>query len=243
MKSVSEVSRITGVSVRTLHHYDAIGLLKPSQITDSGYRMYDETALLRLQTILFFRELQFPLKEIRAIMDTPGFDPRQALDEQIKLLEMKKTRLEAIIALARQIRETGGIPMDFSAFDHEKIDRYSEEAKARWGDTSAWKEYEQKTRSKSKKDLTDSGEILMDVFREMGLIRSLPPESSEAQALIEKLRACITAHFYTCTPAILRGLAQMYAAEGEMKDNIDAAGGRGTAEFAARAIEVYCKTH
>lgn len=239
MKSIGEVSRLTGVSVRTLHHYDAIGLLKPSMVSESSYRLYDDEALSRLQAILLFRELQFPLKEIRAIMETPGFDPRQALDGQIELLEMKKRRLEEIIALARRIRETGGISMDFSAFDHEKIDRWSEEAKARWGGTSAWKEYEQKTQGKSKKELHSAGDGLMDIFREMGRLLSLSPESNEAQALIQKLCDYVTAHFYTCTPEILRGLGQMYAAEGEMKDNIDAAGGQGTADFAHRAIEVY----
>lgn len=81
----------------------------------------------------------------------------------------------------------------------------------------------------------------MDIFREIGLIRALSPDSGEAQALVDKLRAYITAHFYTCTPEILRGLAQMYAAEGEMKNNIDAAGGNGTAEFACRAIMEYLR--
>jgi len=240
MKNVGEVSRITGVSIRTLHHYDAIGLLKPAQVTESGYRLYDDSSLLRLQTILLFRELQFPLKEIRAIMETPGFDPRAALNGQIELLEMKKKRLEEIISLARQIRETGGIPMNFSAFEHEKIDRYAEEAKARWGDTAAWSEYEQKSKGKSKADFKKISDGLMDIFREMGDILALSPDSDAAQALVEKLRAYITEHFYTCTPQILRGLGQMYAAGGEMTENIDAAGGEGTALFAHRAIEVYC---
>lgn len=129
--------------------------------------------------------------------------------------------------------------MDFSAFNHDKIDSYTQEAKARWGDTSAWREYEQKTQGQSKEDLQNAGEGLMDIFRELGLIRALSPEGKEAQALVRKLQAYITAHFYTCTPAILKGLGQMYAAEGEMKQNIDAAGGVGTAEFAARAIEFF----
>ena len=79
MKTVNEVSKLTGVSVRTLHHYDAIGLLKPTQVTEAGYRLYDDTALARLQTILLFRELQFPLKEIKSILDSPDFNREQAL--------------------------------------------------------------------------------------------------------------------------------------------------------------------
>lgn len=239
MKSIGEVSRMTGVSVRTLHHYDAIGLLKPAQISESGYRLYDADSLARLQAILLFRELQFSLRDIRAIMETPGFDPIEALNGQIELLEMKKKRLEEIIALARRIQRTGGITMDFSAFEQDKINRYCEEAKARWGDTAAWKEYDQKSKGKSKADFKAITDGLMDIFRELGRIRTLAPEGEEAQTLIHTLRGYITEHFYTCTPEILRGLGQMYAAAGEMKDNIDAAGGEGTAEFARRAIEHY----
>ena len=86
MWTVKQVSRITGVSVRTLHHYDAIGLLRPAKVTDAGYRLYDDAALRRLQNILLFRELQFPLKEIKAILDSPDFDPTAALEQQIRLL-------------------------------------------------------------------------------------------------------------------------------------------------------------
>ena len=129
--------------------------------------------------------------------------------------------------------------MDFSAFEQDKLNRYTEEAKARWGDTAAWKEYDQKSKGRSKSDFKTITDGLMDVFRELGKIRALSPESPEAQTLIHTLRCYITEHFYTCTPEILSGLGQMYAAEGEMKNNIDAAGGEGTAEFASRAIEVY----
>ena len=86
MKTVKEVSRLSGVSVRTLHHYDAIGLLKPTRVTEAGYRLYDDTALARLQAILLFRELQFPLKEIKAILDSPNFDQQEALAQQIRIL-------------------------------------------------------------------------------------------------------------------------------------------------------------
>ena len=131
--------------------------------------------------------------------------------------------------------------MDFSAFEQDKITRYCEEAKARWGDTAAWKEYDQKSKGKSKADFKAITDGLMDIFRELGRIRTLAPEGEEAQTLIHSLRSYITEHFYTCTPEILRGLGQMYAAAGEMKNNIDAAGGEGTAEFAHRAIEFYVK--
>ena len=88
MRTVHEVSRLTGVSVRTLHHYDAIGLLKPAHVTQAGYRLYDDAALRRLQSILLFRELQFPLKQIKAILDSPGFDRKEALRQQLEMLQL-----------------------------------------------------------------------------------------------------------------------------------------------------------
>ncbi len=102
MRTVKEVSKITGVSVRTLHHYDAIGLLKPTKVTEAGYRLYDDTALSRLQNILLFRELQFPLKEIKAILDSPDFDPSEAISQQIGLLELQYKHIGELIALAFQ---------------------------------------------------------------------------------------------------------------------------------------------
>ena len=90
MKTVKEVSRLSGVSVRTLHHYDVIGLLKPSKLTEAGYRLYDNRALERLQLILLYRELRFPLEQIREILDSPGFDRDLALRQQIQLLQLQK---------------------------------------------------------------------------------------------------------------------------------------------------------
>ena len=105
MKTVKEVSQLTGVSVRTLHHYDAIGLLKPAQVTEAGYRLYDDRALERLHTILLFRELRFSLKQIIQILDAPGFDPIAAVDDQIRLLELQRDHLENLISHARQSKK------------------------------------------------------------------------------------------------------------------------------------------
>ena len=88
MKTVKEVSNLTGVSIRTLHHYDKIGLLNPAKVTDAGYRLYDDASLCRLHAILLLRELQFPLKDIKQILDAPGFDTMEALEQQIELLEL-----------------------------------------------------------------------------------------------------------------------------------------------------------
>ena len=106
MRTVNEVSKLTGVSVRTLHHYDAIGLLKPTKITEVGYRLYDDTAIRRLQNILLFRELQFPLKQIKSILDSPMFDQKEALKQQIKLLELQRKHIDELISFARDKGDT-----------------------------------------------------------------------------------------------------------------------------------------
>ena len=237
MKTVKEVSELTGVSVRTLHHYDAIGLLHPTRVTDSGYRLYDDTALRRLNAILLLRELEFPLKEIGQILDSPGFDPIAALEDQIRLLELKREHLDRVIAHARKIQKTGVIELNFKPYDNSEQERYAAEAKERWGKTDAYREYEVK--GKSQKENRFAGEAMIDIFREMGQIRDLSPEAPEAQALAAKLQNHITANYYTCTKQILAGLGQMYVADERFKANIDAAGGEGTAEFAAKVIQIY----
>ena len=240
MKTVQQVSKLTGISVRTLHHYDQIGLLKPTKVTESGFRLYDETALKRLQAILFFRELEFPLKQIGESLDRPGFDFSSALADQIRLLELRAEQLQKLISHARQIQKTGVIPMDFSAFDRSKQASYAAEAKKRWGSTDAYKEFEEKTAGQTQAQQNAAGDGLMTIFARMGTIRTTDPAASEAQALVKELQDYITAHYYTCTKQILRGLGMMYIAGDDMTANIDAAGGAGTAQFAHEAIEIYC---
>ena len=239
MKTVKEVSRLTGVSVRTLHHYDAIGLLKPAEVTQAGYRLYDDRALARLQTILLFRELEFPLKEIRDMLAAESFDPMAALEDQIRLLELRREKLNRLIEHAKNIQKTGVMHMDFHAYDSKKLDAYAQEAKKRWGHTDAWRESQ--ARGKDMEQERTDADGLMDIFRRLGQYREGSPAAPEAQALIAELQRYISDHYYNCTNQILFGLGQMYAAGDEMTENIDRAGGMGTGDFARRAIEIYCK--
>lgn len=238
MKTVKEISRLTGVSVRTLHYYDEINLLKPTETTDAGYRLYDDTALERLHSILLFRELQFPLGEIKAILDSNGFDKEAALKEQIKLLEMQKNRLDKIIDSARKLLMKGNDNMNFSAFNKSEIDKYADEAKRKWENTAAYKEFAEKH-----SDSDDKTEEFMQIFAEIGKIKHLEPDSQTVQSMIKKLQNFITENYYTCTDDILKGLGQMYIADERFKNNIDSAGGNGTAEFTAQAINTYYKNN
>ena len=241
MMTVNEVSKLTGVSVRTLHYYDEIGLLTPAVTTEAGYRLYDDTNLERLQQILLFKELEFSLKDIKKMIDSPGFDRRKALSEQIELLTLKKEHFENLISYAQQIKSKGEYGMDFKVFDNAKIETYKAEAKRRWGDTEAYREYETKSADYSEEKQQVLARGMMNIFKEFGSKMEKSPADAEAQKLVKKLQDFITANYYTCTKQILTGLGQMYAGGGEMTDNIDAAGGKGTAEFAAKAIAEYCK--
>ncbi len=241
MKTVNEVSKLAGVSIRTLQYYDKIGLLKPAEYTESGYRMYDDTELEKLQQILLFRELEFPLKEIKEIIESSDFDRKKALDQQIKLLTLKKEHLEDLISFARELKKKGNKKMDFTVFDTTKIDEYAKKAKEEWGNTAAYKEYEGKASKRSKEDEKAVMTEFMEIFREFGSIKNLSPSSDEPQAMVQILKDYITEHFYNCTDDILSGLGSMYASGNEFTENIDKAGGEGCAAFVNEAIKVYCK--
>ena len=241
MKTVNQIAKQTGVSVRTLHHYDSIGLLKPTEITEAGYRLYDADALERLYLIMVYRELGFSLKRIADILDAPDFDRNRALEEQIALLEQKREQLLNRITFARGLKLTGVKNMNFSDFDHKKLDDYSAQAKAMWGKTDAYREFEQKSKGRSNETEKGLGNDLMSLFTELGKLRDYSPDSEAVQTWVAQLQAFITEHYYTCTKPILKGLGEMYAGGGSMTENIDKAGGTGTGEFAKAAIDIFCK--
>lgn len=241
MQTVHEISKLTGVSIRTLHYYDEIGLLSPAQITDAGYRLYDDEALETLQLILLFRELKFSLKEIKAIINSSDFDRNKALEQQIELLTLKREHLDSLITFARGIKMLGVKNMDFSAFDTKKLDEYAKQAKETWGKTDAYKEYEQKTKGMTKDEKNMNGKALMTFFVEFGQMLDLDPSDDKVQLHVKKLQDYISEHFYTCTKEILAGLGKMYNCGSDMTDNINKAGGDGTSEFASKAIEIYCR--
>ena len=241
---IKEFAEFTGVSVRTLHYYDEIGLLKPSFVDEqNGYRFYDEVSLERMQEILFYRELDFSLKSIGEILASPNYDKQKALTEQKRLLTIKKERLERLIAALEQA-EKGEIAM--SAFDNSEYEtarqQYENEAKWRWGDTAAYKESQAKTAGYSKDQWNDVLGGINGIFAEFAECKNCgeSADGDTAQRLVKKLQDYITTHFYHCTDDILAGLGQMYVCDERFKNNIDKCG-EGTAEFVSGTIKIYCK--
>ena len=239
LKTVNEVSRLSGVSVRTLHHYDEIGLLKPAYIAPNGYRMYDDTSLKKLQSILLFKELEFPLKEIKNIVGNPQFDSKKAVKDQLELLKLKRNHIDGLIDLAEKLINQEDY-MALKKFDRAEIEKYAQEVKDRWGATDQYSEYTQKSRSRTGEQHNALGAQLMDIFAEIGTLTNLAPENEEVQAMVKKLQDFITENYYNCTKDILKGLGSMYIADKRFKENIDKAGGEGAAAFVAKAIEFYC---
>lgn len=240
---INEVAKLTGVTIRTLHYYDEIGLLKPSQISEAGYRLYDENALSTLQQILFFKELDFPLNEIKEIMDNPEFDITEALQYHKELLIKKCERINKLIKLVEKTLK-GESNMSFKEFDMTEIENaknnYAKEVKERWGNSDAYFESEKKTSGYNKNQwqkINEESNALLKTFADN---IDKAPDSKEVQELVKELQKFITSRFYKCTNEILQGLGQMYIGDERFKKNIDK-NGEGTAEFMSEAITIYCK--
>lgn len=239
---INEVAKLTGVTVRTLHYYDEIGLLKPNKVTESGYRLYNEDALSKLQQILFFKELEFSLNEIKDIITNPKFDKTEALRNQKELLIKKRQRIDKLIALADSTLK-GEDTMSFKEFDMTEIEntknKYAKEVKDRWGNSDAYKESEKKCNSYSKDQWREINEEGKNLLKDFASNREKPADSLEVQALVKQWQDYITIRFYKCTNEILKGLGIMYTQDERFKKNIDK-NGEGTAEFISKAIAIYC---
>lgn len=239
---ISEVAKLTGITVRTLHYYDEIGLLKPSEITEVGYRLYSREDLEILQQILFFRELDFPLSQIKEIMNNPNYDKEEALKKQKELLIQQRQRIEGLIKLIEK-RIEGDNNMSFKEFDMNEIEenkkKYAKEVKERWGTSKAYEESEKKTSSYNKEKWGDINQETSEIFKGFAELRNSDPGSEEVQELVRRWQKYITDNFYTCTNEILSGLGLMYVEDERFKENLDK-NGEGTAKLMAEAIKIYC---
>lgn len=241
---IREFAKLTGVSVRTLHYYDEIGLLKPCFVDEqNGYRFYDESSLERMQEILFYRELDFPLKEIKVIISSPEHDKQTALKEQKHLLTLKKERLERLISALEGAMK--GEKISMNVFDNSefeaKREEYAKEARERWGNTAAYKEYSEKSKGRTEKEQNSMNDMMNGLIAEFAdcMKNGSAPESGEAATLVKKWQDFISENYYTCTKEILAGLGEMYSADERFRANIDRHG-EGTADFMTAAIRAYC---
>jgi DNA-binding transcriptional MerR regulator len=245
---VKEVAEWAGVSVRTLHHYDQIGLLKPESVTPAGYRLYTDANLERLQQILFLKEIGFPLREIKNILDNPQFDRKRALLSHKELLLEKKQRLEEII---RTVDKTilsleGEVQMDikemFAGFDMTEIEKhkekYADEARQLYG-----REIVEATEKRTSGYTKDDWAAIMGKWEEIyhKIIAAMDngPADPQVQEAVGELRQHITQYFYDCTPDIFRGLGDLYVADQRFTENIDRYK-KGLAKFLREAIHMYC---
>jgi len=247
--SVKEFAVLCGVSARTLRYYDEIGLLKPAAVDKySGYRFYDGDSLVRMQEILFYRELDFSLKSISDILSSPDHNRRKAMEEQKRLLTLKKQRLERLIEALEtaETSEQGGIIMNFEAFDNSGYEaalrEYAAEAKEKWGGTEAYAEYGKKSENYSAEKQSEIISAMDGIIAEfaMCLKGGEAPDSKTALALVKRWQDFITENYYKCTDEILSGLGKMYTADERFRKNIDRHG-EGTADFMSRAIAAYCR--
>lgn len=238
---IKEFAEFTGVSVRTLHYYDEIGLLEPAYVEENtGYRYYDEASLLRMQEILFYRELDFSLKSIGEILSSPDYEKDKALSEQKKLLLLKKQRLERLISAIDGAMKGENV---MKAFDNSEFEKHKAEVKEKWGNTDAYKEHTEKTKHYSKDKWNNLIEEMNDILADFAVCmkNGEKSDSAESQKLVKILQNHITENYYLCTNEILAGLGQMYVADERFKNNIDKHA-EGTAAFISEAIEIYCGT-
>ena len=246
MYKINEVSKLTGVSIRMLHHYDKIKLLETSKRTDSNYRMYNDDDIARLYQILLFKELEFPLQEIKQILDDKDFNREEALKVQRNLIFEKKKRLERILeSIDDTIENLGGETMsknNFKAFGYEDVkkhqEKYKEEPEKRHGNSDAYKESQEKTSKYSKNDWENIMGEASVIYEELAKLMDKDPSDKQVQDLVEQWRNHISINFYNCTIEIFRGLALMYVGDERFTKNIDKYG-EGLAQFMSDAMNIY----
>ncbi|MEV0602079.1 MerR family transcriptional regulator [Streptomyces sp. NPDC050315] len=219
--SVGQVAGFAGVTVRTLHHYDEIGLLSPSARSHAGHRRYDDADLDRLQRVLFYRELGFPLDEVAALLDDPDADPQEHLRRQHDLLTARIARLQEMAAAVQTAMEARRMGINltpeekFEVFGDHDPDRYAEEVERRWGHTDAYKESQRRAATYTKEDWQRLTADFDALHRRMGelLAQGVPADSEAAMDVAEEHRRFISRHHYECSYEMHTCLGEMYVAD------------------------------
>ncbi|OWA37923.1 MerR family transcriptional regulator [Saccharibacillus sp. O16] len=242
---VKDAAKLAGISIRTLHHYDEVGLLKPQNLSEAGYRLYTTDDLERLQQILFFRELGFPLKEIARMLDHPAFDRLEALELQRRMLEEKMEHTRRMIEnIDRSIQHAKGEIQMTNEQRFEGLDfthnPYEQEARERWGDAAideSKRKLESRTRTPAmQEELKQEWEERMKSLAE---IRHEDPASPQAQEAIGAWYTFL-GNFGTYSYEAFAGLGQMYVQDERFTQNIDQYG-EGLAAFMSEAMTIYAR--
>lgn len=245
--AVHEVAELTGITIRALHYYDEIGLLKPSIVTESRYRLYTEADLGRLQEILFFREVGFALKEIKLLMSSPDYDRAEALERQLDILNAQKERIDALISLVKSELE-GKHHVSFAPFSGSRVkelqEKYREEVLARWGNTDSFKEYETIFSSKAWETQNEQLEAFLsaaqNMFERLALYENKSPGCGEVQQIVREWQGYISEHFYQCDRQMLSCLGRLYIEDERFSNYINRFGNGNLASFFGKAIELFC---
>ncbi|MCI4167617.1 MerR family transcriptional regulator [Bacillus spizizenii] len=245
---VKQVADIAGVSIRTLHHYDDIQLLKPSALTDAGYRLYSDADLERLQQILFFREIGFRLDDIKEMLDHPNFDRKAALQSQKDMLMKKKQRMEEMIQTVDRTLQSikGGEHMDkrdlFAGLSMKDIEEhqqtYADEVRKLYGREIA-EETEKRTSAYSADDWRAIMAEFDSIYRQIAARMIHGPDDAEVQSAVGAFRDHISQYHYECTLDIFRGLGEVYITDERFTNAINQYG-EGLAAFLREAIIIYC---
>lgn len=242
--AVGALAELAGVSVRTLHHYDEIGLVRPSARTSAGHRRYAAADADRLADVLGYRELEFALEDIQAILDDPRTDPTDRLRRQRTALAAKRDRLDRIIdALdttleARNMGTTGLTPEEkLEVFGDFDPDRYEDEVRERWGSTDAYRQSAARTKRYTKEDWTRIAAELESIEHDLAtaLESGADAGSTAAMDLAERARRHIEGNYYDCPPAMHRNLGDMYVADERFRAHYDDRS-PGLAQFVRDAI-------
>lgn len=244
--TIKQLAQAAQVSVRTLHHYDAIGLLKPASLKKNGYRQYEEPQLLRLQHILFYKELGFSLDEIKAILDAPGFNTRQALLEQKKALHLKKIRLGKLIKTIDNTIHNMDTKKDtqpdalYDAFSDADYQQYAAEVKAKYGNSDAYKQSQARMKQMTNADMQRIKAEGGAIVQALADVMDKQVDHTDVQKLIGDYHTHMN-QFYDCSKAHFGKLGEMYIADPRFTafyDNVKP----GLAQFVHDAIQVYCET-
>ncbi|RCW76908.1 MerR family transcriptional regulator [Saliterribacillus persicus] len=237
---VKDVAALSGISVRTLHHYDAIGLLRPEKVTNSGYRNYSDEDLSKLQQILFFKELGFPLKKIKELISDEKFNRLETLQTHQELLLQKREKLDLMLATIEKTiqKEKGGEKManeeKFKGFDF-RINPYEKEAREKYGDQKV-----DEATNKVENMTEENQEEMNEIYRELAAIKDTDPTSEKAQLAIKKWYNFLQDNFSTYSPEAFQGLGMMYMADERFTKNIDQFGS-GLAQFMSEAMNEFGK--